>query len=172
MSSNPYRDPALDADKAHKPAGGPANRDPITKTPGAHPVGTGLGAAGGGAAGAAIGAIGGPIGAVAGAVIGAVAGGLTGKGVAEAVDPTVEDTYWQKNYRTRPYAASNVEYKTFRPAYQYGWESPSKFRGKQFSEVEADLARDWPSRRADSNLDWNSARPAVRDAWDRASQSV
>ena len=32
-----------------------ANRDPITGAPGAHPVGTGVGAAGGGAAGAAIG---------------------------------------------------------------------------------------------------------------------
>ena len=31
-----------------------ANRDPITGTPGAHPVGTGVGAAGGGSAGAAI----------------------------------------------------------------------------------------------------------------------
>lgn len=168
MATNPYRD----EDKANKPAGGPANRDPITKTPGAHPVGTGLGAAGGGAAGAAIGAIGGPVGAVAGAVIGAVAGGLAGKGVAEAVDPTVEDTYWQDTYRTRPYASSNIEYKAIRPAYQYGWEAPSKYRGKQFSEIEADLARDWPNRRGESSLDWHTARPAVRDAWDRVNQGV
>ncbi|MGZ8901027.1 MAG: glycine zipper family protein, partial [Limisphaerales bacterium] len=40
-----------------------ANRDPITGAPGAHPVGTGVGATGGGAAGAAIGAaVGGPVG--------------------------------------------------------------------------------------------------------------
>ena len=41
----------------------PSNRDPLTKEPGSHPVGTGLGSAGGAAAGVAIGAaIGGPSG--------------------------------------------------------------------------------------------------------------
>ena len=40
-----------------------ANRDPITGAPGAHPVGTGLGAAAGGmAAGAAVGTMAGPVG--------------------------------------------------------------------------------------------------------------
>src|SRR6188508_1869721 len=74
------------------------NRDPITGEPGSHPVGTGVGAAGGGAAGAAIGSVGGPVGTAVGAVIGAVAGGLAGKGVAEAIDPTAENAYWEKNY--------------------------------------------------------------------------
>ena len=84
--------------QADRKIGADANRDPITGTPGAHPVGTGVGAAGGAAAGAAIGAIGGPIGAAVGLVAGAVAGGLAGKGVAETIDPTVEDAYWRKNY--------------------------------------------------------------------------
>lgn len=46
--------------------------------------------------GAAVGAAGGPIGIAVGAAIGAIAGGLAGKGVAEMVDPTVEDAYWEK----------------------------------------------------------------------------
>ena len=57
-----------------------ANRDPISGEAGAHPVGTGIGAAGAGT-----------IGAVVGSVIGSVAGGLAGKGAAEKADPTVED---------------------------------------------------------------------------------
>ena len=61
------------------------NLDPITNAPGAHPVGTGVGAMGGAAAGAAAGAFGGPVGAVVGGVVGAVAGGLGGKAVAESV---------------------------------------------------------------------------------------
>jgi uncharacterized protein (TIGR02271 family) len=70
---------------------GSANRDPITGTPGAHPVGTGVGAiAGGVAAGAAVGTVAGPIGTAVGAAVGAVAGGLAGKGVAEEVDPTID----------------------------------------------------------------------------------
>jgi phage tail tape-measure protein len=50
------------------------NLDPITGTPGAHPVGVSLG----------------PVGTVVGAAVGAAAGGLGGKAVAEDFDPTVE----------------------------------------------------------------------------------
>ena len=64
------------------------NPDPLTGTPGAHPVGTGLGAVSGAAAGASIGAAAGPLGAALGTVVGAVAGALAGKGAAEAVNPT------------------------------------------------------------------------------------
>src|SRR5271170_477370 len=110
--------------------GGPgtdANRDPITDEPGAHPVGTGVGAAAAGAAaGAAGGLIAGPAGAAVGAVIGAVAGGLAGKGVAESIDPTVEDGYWRDNYAHRPYYNQATSYDEYQPAYRYGWESRSK----------------------------------------------
>lgn len=89
--------------------GADANLDPISGETGAHPVGTGIGAASAGAAGAAIGgAVGGPVGAVVGAVVGAFSGGLAGKGVAEAIDPTVEDAYWRDNYNSRPYADAGV----------------------------------------------------------------
>ena len=66
----------------------PENLDPITKTPGAHPLGTGLGAAGGAAAGAAVGSTAGPLGTLAGGVGGAIAGGLAGKEIAENANPT------------------------------------------------------------------------------------
>ncbi|MCW2950753.1 MAG: hypothetical protein JWN41_1766, partial [Thermoleophilia bacterium] len=70
---------------------GLANRDPITGAVGAHPVGTGVGAlAGGAATGAAVGTVAGPVGTAIGAAVGAVAGGLAGKGVAEEMDPTVD----------------------------------------------------------------------------------
>src|SRR5437879_164408 len=91
----------------------PENRDPITQTPGAHPIGVGAGAAGAGAAGAAIGgAMGGPLGAVVGAAVGAVAGGLGGKGAAEAVNPTVQDTSGRQTYIGRAYVRPNEPYET------------------------------------------------------------
>src|ERR1043166_752127 len=72
-----------------------SNPDPITGEPGSHPIGVGVGGGSGAAAGAAVGgAVGGPIGAAVGGVVGAVAGGLAGKGVAEKIDPTVEEAYW------------------------------------------------------------------------------
>ena len=145
-----------------------ANRDPITGEPGAHPFGTGAGAAGGGASGAAIGGVvGGPIGAVVGAAIGAVAGGLAGKGAAESVNPTVEDAYWRDNYRSRPYAKADLGYDTYRPAYQYGWESRSRYAGRKFDDVEVDLASGWDKARGTSKLAWSDAKGATRDAWHR-----
>jgi hypothetical protein len=150
-----------------------ANRDPITKEPGAHPVGTGAGAAGGAAAGAAIGtAVGGPVGTLVGGAAGAIAGGLAGKGAAEAVNPTREDEYWRENYRTRPYVGDNSRYEEYQPAYRVGWETAAENRGRKFDEVEPDIQRRWSSSRGDSRLEWDDARNAARDAWDRVERAL
>jgi hypothetical protein len=143
------------------------NRDPISGAPGAHPAGVAAGAAAGGAAGGAIGAAAGPVGAAVGAAVGAVAGGLAGKGVAEAIDPTAEEAYWRDNYRTRPYYEENLGYDQLAPAYRYGWESHSQFKGRRFDEVESDLERGWDRAKANSSLQWTKAKLATRDAWDR-----
>lgn len=145
-----------------------ANRDPISGAPGAHPIGTGVGAAlGGAAAGAAAGTVVGPVGTVVGAAVGAIVGGLAGKGVAEAIDPTTEAAYWLENFRTRPYATDAASFDDYGPAYGYGVTAYGKHSGQSFDEVEADLSRDWESARGQSNLTWNNARNATRDAWDR-----
>lgn len=150
-----------------------ANPDPITGTPGAHPVGTGIGAALGGAAtGAATGTVAGPVGTVIGAAIGAVVGGLAGKGVAESIDPTREDAFWAKNYQTRPYVEAGTSYDDYGPAYGYGVGTYSKHAGRSFDQVEGELARDWNTARGKSSLGWAHAKHAVRDAWERLSDSV
>ena len=117
------------------PDDNPANRDPITKEPGSHPVGTGLGSAGGAVAGAAAGAvIAGPVGAAVGGVVGAIAGGAGGHAAGEAVNPTVEDAYWSENFKSRPYYQQGRNYLDYRPASRYGWESAAKpeYRGRKF----------------------------------------
>jgi hypothetical protein len=146
---------------------GSANRDPITGEPGAHPVGVGIGTAGGAAAGAAVGSVAGPVGTAVGAVVGGVAGGLAGKGVAEAIDPTIEHAYWEKEYKNRPYYEAGSTYDDYRPAYQYGWESRSRYRDKSFDDVEADLKSGWEMTKAKSRLGWEKAKMATRDAWNR-----
>lgn len=152
-----------------------ANRDPITGAAGSHPVGTGIGAALGGAGagiatavagGAVVGSAIGPIGTVVGAAVGAVIGGLAGKAVAEAVDPTAEAAYWRDNFGTRDYASAG-SYDSFRPAYGLAVDRFDRWPDKTFDDVESALAREWPGQRADSTLEWNDARPAARDAWDR-----
>ncbi len=139
--------------------GNDPNRDPLTGTAGSHPVGTGVGAAGGGVAGAAAGAaVGGPIGAVVGGAVGAVVGGLTGKGVAEAIDPTVEDAYWRDNYRSRPYATGDAPYDVYQPAYRHGWESYGRYGGRKFDDAEGDLRREWEETKHSADLKWDQGK--------------
>jgi hypothetical protein len=141
------------------------NRDPISGEPGSHPVGVGAGTAiGGAAAGAAAGTAVGPVGTVTGAVAGGIVGAIAGKAVAERINPTEEDAYWQANYRTRPYATGQTDYNVYRPAYRYGWETRGTYPGRQFEDVEPELRAGWGST---SNMKWVDARPAVRDAWER-----
>lgn len=148
-----------------------ANADPLTGEPGSHPVGAGIGAAmGGAAAGAAAGAVGGPVGAAVGAIVGGVAGGFAGKAAAEALDPTEEEAYWRQSYPDRPYYDGAVPYETYAPAYQYGWESRSQFSNRRYDEVEPELERNWRDSGRVREMEWENARPAVRDAWDRVDE--
>jgi hypothetical protein len=152
-----------------------ANPDPITGEPGAHPVGTGIGAASAGAVGAVIGgAVGGPVGAVVGSAIGAVAGGLSGKAAAEAIDPTVEDAYWRENYTTRPYAEPGRTYDDYQPAYRAGYEGYGRYvgTGRTYDEVEPELQRDYETRHGRTGVAWERARHATRDAWNRVERAI
>lgn len=146
------------------------NRDPITGETGAHPIGTGAGAAVAGTIGTAVGSIAGPVGGAIGAVVGGVVGGLLGKSTAEAFDPTVEDAYWRENYSSRPYIQSGRTYYDYQPAYRTGYEAYNRYRdqGKNYDEVEPELQREYESNYRDTPVGWNDARNATRDAWDRA----
>jgi len=146
-----------------------ANRDPLTGEPGSHPVATGVGSAGAAAAGAAVGAaVGGPVGAVVGGAVGAVAGGAAGHAAGEALDPTVEASYWRQNYKNRPYYQRDKTFDDYEPAYRYGWESAthSDYEGRRFDDVEKDLERGW-SRKGAGRQAWHEVREATRDAFDR-----
>ena len=151
-----------------------ANRDPLTGAPGSHPVGTAAGAvAGAVAAGAAAGTLAaGPLGTLAGAAIGAVAGGLAGKGIAELIDPTVEDRYWKDSYSSRPYVPSGASYNDYGPAYKYGYETYPKYHGRTFDEIEPELSRDWDQYRGSSRLTWNEAKYATKDSFQRVGDAI
>ena len=127
------------------------------------------GVAGGAAAGAAVGGMTGPVGAAVGAAVGAIAGAVAGRSVA---DPAVEDAYWRDNYSGRPYVDAGANYDDYSPAYRYGVDSYSRYPGRSFDEVETDLGRDWGTARGKSSLEWDRARHATRDAWQRLSDNV
>ena len=150
-----------------------ANRDPITDAPGSHPVGTGLGAAAGGmAAGAAMGTVAGPVGTALGAAVGAVVGGLAGKGIAEKIDPTVEDAYWHANYASSPYVNRDYTYDDYGPAYRYGVDYYRENPGGSFEASEVQMRQGWERHKGHSRLSWDDARHATRDSWKRVSDAI
>ena len=158
-------------DEEHSKDRPDTNPDPLTGEPGSHPVGTGVGAASGGLTGAAIGAaVGGPVGAAIGAVVGGVAGAYGGRGVAEAINPTEEDNYWRENHEKQEWAQGDAaSFDHYHPAYKTGYEGVMKYAGKDYHQIETDLARDYQKNDANPAIPWDRARPAVRAAWHRVS---
>lgn len=147
------------------------NRDPITDEPGAHPVGTGIGATGGAVAGATVGVIGGPIGVAVGGVVGAVVGGLAGKAAAEAVNPTAEEAYWRDNYLNEPYYEQGRNFDEYAPAYRLGMTGRTRYEDS-WDAAEPRLASEWDSTRGGSTLSWPQARPASQAAWTRVDSTL
>lgn len=146
--------------------------DPITGEPGFHPVGTGVGAAGAGTAGAAIGAIAGPVGAVVGAAIGAAVGGVAGHEVAEKIDPTAHELYWQTNHPSQPYATRGG-YDEYRSAYRTGYEGLNKHGAdKSYSDVEGDLKDSYEKTKDGAAAAWEHAKDATKAAFDHARDEV
>lgn len=142
------------------------NRDPLTDEPGAHPVGTGIGATGGAIAGAAAGTLGGPVGVAVGGVVGAVVGGLAGKAAAEAVNPTAEEAHWREQYMREPYYEQGRSFDDYGPAYRLGLAGRTRYEG-DWEAAEPRLASEWETNRGSSSLSWQQAQPASRAAWER-----
>lgn len=149
------------------------NRDPLSGTPGSHPVGVGVGGAGGAVGGAAIGAFGGPIGMLIGGAVGAIAGALAGKAMAEKLDPTVENEYWSTEYRTRPYYDPQYDYQSdYGPAFAFGASTRAELGDRNWDEsLEGDLRQRWSEARGSSRLEWEDAQGPVKDAWDRSDRT-
>ncbi|MBY0407937.1 MAG: hypothetical protein K2Q01_09615 [Rickettsiales bacterium] len=143
---------------------------------GEHPIGGAVGAALGAAAGAAavgaaqgavLGTVAGLPGMAAGVAIGGVVGALAGKGIAQEINPTTEDAYWSENYLSRPYVTTGTSYDEYGPAYRQGVDAYSRNPGRAFEDVEPQLGSEWEKARGTSNLGWDNAKPAARDAYDR-----
>jgi hypothetical protein len=79
---------------------------------------------------------------------------------------TDEDKYWRENYATRPYG-QGVPYDSLSGGYRYGTESATRHAGRSWTDVEADLERDWDRYEYRGQSTWAQVKGAVRDAWDR-----
>lgn len=85
---------------------------------------------------------------------------------------TDEDEYWRTNYQTRPYATSaERSYDYYQPGYRYGYEAASRYKDRDWNDVESDLSRNWNSYEGRGTSTWEQMKEAVRDAWNRMTGS-
>ena len=96
-------------------------------------------------------------------------GRLCRKAAGEALDPTVEDTYWRDSYASRPYVKKGSAYSDYQPAYRYGWEAAANpdYRHRQFTNVEPELERNSTTYRGPLQTEWRDVRDATRDSYER-----
>jgi uncharacterized protein (TIGR02271 family) len=70
--------------------------------------------------------------------------------------------HWQQSY-----GSQGGRYEDYAPAYQFGsaLRNNERYRGREWSAVEADARRDWEAR---SPGTWERMKDSIRHAWDRA----
>ena len=155
-----------DKKTADLPPYGPRNPDPITDSPGSHPIETGVGAALGGAAtGAAVGVALGPPGVILGTILGALAGGLAGKGVGELIDPTTEDNWireWLADRERGP-----VDDAVATKAYRFGLRAEAVHPTETFDQAEPQLKAAWEAQRANSEPAWDDVSGSARAGYEK-----
>lgn len=125
------------------------------------------GIAAGAAAGAAIGGAAGPVGAIAGAAIGGAIGGRAGENIAREVNPTLEEQYWEEEFHRRDYGDEEASFAEYRSAYRYGVDAYIDNPTGTFDDLEPSLRNNWGAQ--GSELSWEEAREAARDAFTRLS---
>jgi uncharacterized protein (TIGR02271 family) len=78
-----------------------------------------------------------------------------------------DDTYYRNDWESK-YTTSGGSYDDYAPAYRYGTESRSKYKGRDWDDVESDLRSDWDTRYGKSGVStWEKMKAAVRHGWDR-----
>jgi hypothetical protein len=84
-------------------------------------------------------------------------------------EPKKEEAYWREHHAKQPYADKTLSYEHYAPAYRTGIEAANKYRGKNFEEIETDLALDYQRHTTGAALPWDHARHAVHAAWAKLS---
>ncbi len=90
------------------------------------------------------------------------------KPTAQRIDLKAEEDYWRTHHQTQPHAREGTTFEHFAPAYRVGAEAVEKYPGRDFDEIEDELALDYEKHEAGSALPWDHVRGASKAAWARA----
>jgi uncharacterized protein (TIGR02271 family) len=80
-----------------------------------------------------------------------------------------DDSYYRKHF-TSNYGTTSGNYDEYAPAYSYGTQmrSDSRYKGRQWDDVESDLRTDWEGRYGSTGgSTWEKMKAAVRHGWDK-----
>jgi uncharacterized protein (TIGR02271 family) len=89
---------------------------------------------------------------------------------APVIGPATDD-YWREHHADREYILTDLDFDAdYLPAYRYGVAVSDRHAARQFDDISADAAKGWKRAAGGSQLTWEQAMPAVRDAFDRVIQ--
>lgn len=77
-----------------------------------------------------------------------------------------DDSYYRNHYQSN-LASMGGSYDDYAPAYSYGSQMRSQYKGRQWDDVESDLRSNWESRNTGGASTWERMKAAVRHGWDR-----
>lgn len=79
-----------------------------------------------------------------------------------------EDRYWSSEYSKRSYFNASQDYKAYRGAYSYGYDLYGQNKGRRYDELnDSDLKAGWERFKDKTELTWERAKDAVKDAYNR-----
>jgi len=139
-------------------------------------IGEAVGGVSGVVAGAAVGSLAGPVGTIIGGIAGAVGGWWAGRAVAEAAQEYTagDDAVYRNHYENSPNRLADLEYESVSSAYRLGHLAARnpEYRGRPFTDIEADLRRGWNHAASNTSGEWDSVRAYANDAYDRNASTV
>lgn len=93
----------------------------------------------------------------------------SGPTATQPVDLKAEEEYWRKHHKDQPHASEDTTFEQFAPAYRVGAQAADKYPGKEFDEIEVDVALDYEKHEVGSALPWDHVRQASKAAWAKVS---
>jgi hypothetical protein len=82
------------------------------------------------------------------------------------VDARQEDEYWQRAFWLERYYSQGLDYEDYAPAYCVGYIGYAHYGG-DYGDAEKSLCANWERIKGSSRLSLESARLAMRAAWNR-----
>jgi hypothetical protein len=97
--------------------------------------------------------------------------GASGSNSSNSSSWDAQNQYWRSNYSKRPYYNSSMDYSNYEPAYRYGTELYNQNSGRSYNELNQEQLRNgWNQARGSSNMSWEDAQAATRDAYNRMAE--